>query len=137
MVRGIRVGLDARDVTELERLARSAETSVEGVASRFLRERIREEAFLQLEYRDLGADRQMCIKGSRLTVWQVVMVARHFGMDPALVAEHLEHPLENIRAALAYAAAYHDEIDPIVEEVASTTFEDLKRRVPGLVKARV
>jgi uncharacterized protein (DUF433 family) len=131
------VGLDARDGAELEGLARSTGASVDEIAARFLRERIREEAFPSLEYRGTGADRQMCIKGNRLTVWQVAMVARHFGMDPSLVAEHLEHPLENIRAALAYAAAYHDEIDPIVEEVASTTFEDLKRHVPGLVKARV
>ena len=121
----------------MESLARQADTSVEDIAARLLRERIREEAFPQLEYRDTAAGRDICIKGNRLCVWQVALVARHFGMDPSLVAEHLQHPLENIRAALAYAAAYHDEIGPIVEEAASTTFEDLKRRVPGLVKAQV
>jgi uncharacterized protein (DUF433 family) len=135
--RAIRLGLDAKDDAELERLARSTDVSVKEVATRLLREKIREEAFPQLEYRDSAAGRQVYVKGERLTVWQIVMVARHFEMDAALVAEHLEHPLEDIQAALAYAATYPEEIDPIVDEVASTTFEDLKRVIPGLIEARV
>ncbi len=129
--------LDAKDDADLSRLARSADLSAEEVATTLWREKIREEAFPQLEYGDSAVGRQVYVKGQRLTVWQIVMLARHLNMDAALVAAHLEHPLEDIRAALAYAATYPEEIDPVVDEVASTTFEDLQRVIPGLIKARV
>jgi uncharacterized protein (DUF433 family) len=70
------------------------------------------------------------VKGSRLKVWQVAMYARNPDMDAAKIAALLDFPEYQIAGALAYAKAYPEEIDPIIEYVENFTFEDLKRIVP-------
>jgi uncharacterized protein (DUF433 family) len=54
------------------------------------------------------------VKGTSLAVWEVVLVARQLGMDARRVAEHLEWPEERVRAALSYAEAYPEEVEPPV-----------------------
>jgi uncharacterized protein (DUF433 family) len=119
----------------LERLARQLSRSVGATASLLLREKLREEAFPLIEFRSSAVGRQAYVKGHRVTVWQVLWLAREFDMDAHRVAEHLQWGEEPVQEALAYARAYPEEIEPILDEVESTTFEDLKRRVPWIREA--
>lgn len=137
MPRALQLQLNTKDEQRLRRRAKDLGVSVEEAAAELLREKVREEAFPRLEFRDSAAGRQVYIKGHRLTVWQVVMVARDFEMDAARVADHLEQDAEDMEAALSYAAAYPEDINPALEYVDNFTFEDLKRIVPRAEKFRV
>lgn len=64
-------------------------------------------------------------------------MARDYGTDPRRTAEHLEVPEQKVCAALAYAQAYPDEINSLLEEVDSFTFQDLKRVVPWAHEIRL
>jgi uncharacterized protein (DUF433 family) len=97
-----------------------------------LREKLREEEFPFLEFRDSAAGRQAFVKGRRVTVWQVLLLARDYEMNAERVAEHLQFPLDWVVSALQYAKAFPQEIEPIVEEVESMTIEDLRRILPSI-----
>ena len=137
MSKAVRVQLKPKDQDLLQRRADSLGVSVEQAAAILLQEKVREMVFPELEFRDSAVGRQVYVKGERLTVWQVVMVARDFGADAVGVAEHLETDPKAMEAALAYAAAYPEEIDPILDYVESFTFEDLKRIIPSAREIRV
>jgi hypothetical protein len=67
----------------------------------------------------------------------VVLVARGLDMEAQRVAQHLEWPVEKVESALAYAAAYPQEVDPIVDDVETMTYERLKQRIPWLKLAKL
>lgn len=130
MSRVVSLRLKPQESVKLERLARQFGRTPGETASLLLKEKLREEEFPFIQFRNTIVGRQAHVEGSGLKVWEVVMVARDYDMDPRRTAEHLEVPEQKICAALAYAQVYPDEINPILEEVDSFTFEDLKRIVP-------
>ena len=66
--------------------------------------------FAGIEFRDTGIGRQAYLRGTRLAVWMVALVARDFGDDGAAVAAHLGLTAAEVALARAYAGAYPDEI---------------------------
>ena len=135
MSRVVSLRLKADEGKRLERIAREFSRSVGATASLLLREKLREEEFPFIEFRNSPVGRQAYIKRQRVTVWQVLWLARHYDMDAGRVGQHLGWREEPVHSALAYARAYPDEIEPIVDEVESTSYEDLKRRIPWIEKA--
>lgn len=125
------------EASRLGRLARRLRRSPGQAAALLLTEKLREEEFPFIEFRDSLVGRQAYIKGSSLAVWEVVLVARHHELDARRTAEHLEWPEEKVQAALVYAEAYPDEVLPAVEEVESFTFADLKRILPWAREVKV
>lgn len=114
----------------LERLARLFRRSMGETAALLLEEKLKEEEFAFIEFRDSSVGRQACIQGTSLAVWEVVLVAQDLGMDGAAVARHLSWPIAKVQAALAYAAANPEEIEPIADEVRATSLERMKVSVP-------
>jgi uncharacterized protein (DUF433 family) len=104
-------------------------------AALLLEEKLKEEEFPFIEFRDSPVGRQAHVQGSSLAVWEVVLVAKDLGGEAAAVARHLDWPIEKVHAALGYAAANADEIDPVVDEVRSTTYEQLRTALPWLREA--
>lgn len=94
-------------------------------------EALREEEFAGIEFRNTAIGRQPYVKRSGMTVWEILMVARRFDLDAEQTAAHLEQPIERIRAALHYDAAYRPEID---QAIADNEYgeERLKRLLPNL-----
>lgn len=138
MSRVVSLRVKDRDAQRLERVARRFGRSVGSTAALLLAEKLKEEEFPLIEIRDTAAGRQPYIKGTRLAVWQVVMMAKDLDMDARKVAEALEFVREaQVQAALNYAQAHADEIDPVVEYVENFTFEDLKRIVPWAQQIQV
>jgi len=135
MSRVISVRLKDEQAAQLDRLARQFERSPSATAALLLAEKLTEEQFPLLEFRDTILGRELFVKGSRLKIWQVVMVARGYGMDAGRVAEELMDREQGIESALAYAEAHPDEVNQTLEQVESFTFEDLKRIVPWAKKA--
>jgi hypothetical protein len=100
----------------LQRAARALNRTPAAAAALLLEEALRERDFPFIEFRDSAIGRQAYLQGSRLTVWQAVIVARSFGGDVAATAAHLDLPVNQAAALLAYAAAYRDEIETAIAD---------------------
>ena len=96
-----------------------------------LEESLLEAEFSLVEYRDSPIGRQPYMKGSGLAIWEVIMIAKDFGMDAELIAEYYPYPVENIRAAITFYHAYRDEIDEAIE-ANNIGFEGLQRILPDI-----
>ncbi len=118
-------------VARLERAARRFGRTPSEAAALLLEEALRQREFAFVEFRDSPAGRQAYLQSTRLSVWQVASLARSFGGDAARTAAHLEVPAITVAAALAYAAAYPDEIDAAIAD-NDRPVADLIRLVPNL-----
>src|SRR5262249_35182692 len=98
----------------------------------FIEESMREAEYANIEFRDSVIGRQAYMKDSNLAVWEVIMIARDHDMDPERVAAYFRRSRAWVNAALHYYMAFRDEIDPVLEDNRSMTFEKLKRLLPNL-----
>jgi uncharacterized protein (DUF433 family) len=137
MSRVVSMRLREEEADRLLRLSRRLRRSVSETAALLITEKLREEEFPLIEFRGSPLGRQAYVKGTSLAVWEVLLVARQLGMDARRVAEHLGWPEERVRAALNYAEAYPEEVEPLVSEAEGVTFERLKRRLPWLERVSV
>lgn len=128
--RVISLRLKRGPAARLERLARLFRRSIGETAALLLDEKLKEEEFAFIEFRDSPLGRQACIQGTSLAVWEVVLIATSLEMDPVRIARHVSWPIEKVHAALAYASANATEIDVIVEDVRETTIEQVRATVP-------
>lgn len=127
------VSLRLPDVTaeRLRRVAKRAGRSVNEVGARWIEESLRVGEFADIEFRDFGGERHACIRG-HLQVWQLIMVARFYDMDPQRTADHFRWPVARVLAGLHYYEAYPEEIDIPLAENDAMTAKDLKRLIPNL-----
>jgi uncharacterized protein (DUF433 family) len=81
-------------------------------------------------FRDSPVGRQAYVLGRRVAVWQVVSIVRAYGGDVEAAARHLEWPIARVQAALAYAAAYPDEIEAAIEDNARYNLGTVSQMLP-------
>jgi hypothetical protein len=137
--RVISLRLKDDDLKRLDRVARKHAHSAGAAAALLLHEKLREEDFPFVEFRDSAVGRQAYVKGHRLTVWEVVYFTRQWGLDAKQYAEYLQWPEYLVEVALDYARSFPDEIEPLVAEIKaeSLTFDDIKRIVPWIQEVKV
>ena len=123
--------LQDRQMSRLQRYARSLGKTPGEVSAMLIEEQIREADFAFIEFRASSIGRQAYMKGSRLAVWWVVHVAQEYEMDAALLAAHFQRPEVWARAALNYYEAFPTEIDFAIADHRATDFEMLKRSLPA------
>jgi len=114
----------------IRQIARREKRSVNEVGVRIVEEWLRQQRFAHIEFRSFQGERHACFK-DRLQVWQVIMVARDYGMDVEKTAEHLSLRPEQVQSALNYYEDYPEEIDPVLRE-NDLGYEQLKERLPSL-----
>ena len=131
MSRVVSLRLQDEQFERLRRAARQLSRTPSEAAALLLEESLREREFAFIEFRDTRAGREAFLKGTRLKVWQVVMVARGHEGDLARVAEHVGKPVVQIQAALTYAAAYPDEMAAALAD-NDTSEAELRRLIPNL-----
>jgi uncharacterized protein (DUF433 family) len=137
MSRVVSMRLKEAEADRLLRLSRRLRRSVSETAALLVSEKLREEEFVLIEFRSSPLGRQPYVKGTSLAVWEVVLLARQLGMDARRAAEHLAWPEERVQAALTYAEAYPEEVEPLVDKAEAVTFDQLKRRLPWLERVSV
>jgi uncharacterized protein (DUF433 family) len=115
---------------ELRLIARREHRSVSEIGARLIEEGLRQNRFPYIEFRSFNGERHACIQGA-LQVWQVIMVARGYGMDAEKVASHLCLKPEQVQAAINYYKAYPAEIDQALEE-NNIGEERLRQMFPNL-----
>lgn len=137
MSKVISLRLKEDDAKRIDRLARRHSRSAGATASMLLREKLREEEFPYIEFRNSSLGRLAYVKGHRLAVWQIVYFTRQWEMDARQYAEYLKWPEYLVQAALDYAKTFPEEIEPQVAEADSLTFEDIKRIAPWIEEVKV
>jgi hypothetical protein len=121
----------------LTRIARRMGRTPSEAGAMLIEEALRRSEFAFVDFRDSTVGRQAYVQGSSLAVWEVVFVARDYGMDAAKTAEHLGWPLAKVQAALNYADAYPDEIAAALDDNDAYDFEAAKRLLPGITLIEV
>jgi uncharacterized protein (DUF433 family) len=94
----------------VELLARQFGHRPAQVGARLVEEGLRRRDFPQIELRDTVAGRVAYLAGTRFAVYWVVRAVRD-RLKPEEFAREFEVPFEHVRAAVAYAAAFPDEIE--------------------------
>lgn len=102
-----------------------------------LREKLRQEEYAFIGFRDSPLGREAWVPGTGMAVWEVAMVARAFQVNAKATARHLELPERLIQAALNYAGAFPEEIGAALAENDAADFEALRRTLPGLQRVIV
>lgn len=123
--------LKEHQLGRLERFARRHGKGAGEAAAMLLEEALRSQEHPLIEFRDSALGRHAFVQGTSLAVWEVVRLARHFDGDPRRLAEHLEWSEIKVRAALAYAERYRDEIELALRD-AETSLAELRALVPNL-----
>ncbi len=126
----ISLRLKEDQIERLKRMARRLGRSASETGVRLVEEGLRRSEFGLIDFRDSAAGRQAHVQGGSLAVWEVVMVARHYQMDAARTAEHLEWPEARVKAALEYASAFPEEIETALEDHDRCDWESLSRLLP-------
>jgi uncharacterized protein (DUF433 family) len=136
--RVVSLRLKEAEAEYLTRQARVLQRSIGETAALLLSEKLKEEAFPYIEFRQTVRGRVPYVKSTRLAVWQVVMVGRDLDMSATRVVEHLGWPsIEQIQAALNFYAAYPDSVDVDLDHADSMTPEKLRQTLPALKVVRV
>lgn len=105
----ISVRLPVERVARIEREAKRLGRKVSQVAADFIEEGVRRREHPQVEIRETAAGRVAYVKGTRFTV-QWVVEARAEGTTADTFARAYGVSSDQLRAALAYAAAFAEEI---------------------------
>ncbi len=126
----ISMRLPARSGERLKRMANRHGWTTSDASARLVEEGLRRAEFAFIDFRDSAAGRQACLQGSSLAVWEVMLIARGYGNDPAAVARHLRWPQVKVQAAFNYARAFPHEIEIALSENAAMDAESLGRMLP-------
>src|SRR5947207_15871521 len=104
MSQPISLGVSDEPVSRLDRFARMLGNGMTRTRAGvlLLDEALREEEFAGIEFRNTFIGRQPFVKQSGMAVWEFIMVARDFDMDPERTAGHLECPPDSVKIALTY-----------------------------------
>jgi hypothetical protein len=120
--------------SQAERLARTARRmgrTPSETAALLLEEALRQDEFALIEFRDSPVGRQAYLKGSRLTLWQIVEFADQIDRDVQRIADLLEIPPAAVHAAINYAESYPEEIAFAIQDNHKSV-DELRRLIPGL-----
>ncbi len=124
--------LTHQEADELVSLAALRHEKPASIGARFVREGVRRARFPAIEFRDGDPARVAYLAGTRWPVWMIVSLVEELGQDLERAAEQLQRPAALVRLALAYAAAYPEEIKAARDLAARRDFEGLQRLVPNL-----
>jgi uncharacterized protein (DUF433 family) len=132
----ISMRLQADSGRRLKRLASRHGWTTSEAGARLVEEGLRRTEFAFIDFRDSVVGRRACIQGSSLAVWEIVMLLRSYEGDAAAVAKHLRWPEAKVAAAIQYAEAYPEEIEPALEDNDATDLEAVKRMLPQAAEVK-
>ena len=126
----INVELRDEQAARLDQFANGLRKTRGEATAQLIEEGLRHAEFPAIEFRDSAAGRQAYVVGSGLAVWEVLMVANGYGLDPVATAHHLQLYRELVAQALRYASAFESEIHGALEENRAITAEKLRGSLP-------
>ena len=136
MARDVTLRLPDETAARLEATAKKEGRSLSETGARSIEEWLREQEFPEVDFMTFNDERHACVKGF-MQIWQLVMVARHYGLDVEKTAEYFPIPAHRIQNAFDYYLAYPEEIDRALAENDSWTYERMKESLPQLERFSV
>jgi len=97
------------------------------LVSEYVEEVARGHQFCHIEFRSTPLGRMAYVSGTRTAVWLIVDLVRQGKGNVKTVAKLRDWPESKVQAALNYAKAFPEEIEPLIESAHRVTFEDLQR----------
>jgi uncharacterized protein (DUF433 family) len=97
------------------------------VLAEYAEEMARMYRFCHIEFRDTPLGRMAYVEGTRTAVWLVCDLVRQNKGDIVKTAARQEWPASKVRAAVNYAKAYPEEIEPLIERAQGMTEEHLRQ----------
>lgn len=122
--------LSEKTEARLQRLARRLGKTPSETGAMLIEESLRANEFAYIEFRNSSVGRQAYLKNSRLAVWEIIMLAEQYQLNIEKTANHLQKPIEWIKAALNYAEAYSEEISLAIEDSLTINYQTIKRTLP-------
>jgi uncharacterized protein (DUF433 family) len=123
----------------VERLANRFGHKPAQLGARLVEEGLRRRDFPQIDLRETAGGRVAYLAGTRFAVYWIAQAIRK-GPRPEQFARQYELPVAHVRAALAYAAAFPDEINADIEHAKANQqwieSQDASHRVPESTEAR-
>jgi uncharacterized protein (DUF433 family) len=114
----------------LQRKARRLGRSASETGAILLEESLRREEFAFIDFRDSPVGRHAFLRGSRLSVWMIVKIARSYAGSVQKTADHLHRLPVQIQAALNYARAFPEEIESAIKDNDSYDFTRISQMLP-------
>lgn len=136
MARDVTLRLPDETAARLEATAQREGRSVSETGARSIEEWLWLNEFPEIEFRTFNGERHACVKGF-MQIWQLVMVAQGWDLDVEITAKYFPIPAHRIRNAFDYYRAYSEEIDQVIAENDSWTYERLKESLPQLERFSV
>lgn len=124
--------MTASEKQELERAAALCGQLPAPLAAVYVREGVRRTRFPAIDFRDGAPGRVAYLAGSRWPVWLIVDLVNECRGDTTEAARQMQKPEPLVKMALAYAAAYPEEIEASLQLRAERDFEGMKRVLPTL-----
>ena len=124
-------------LTALEKGNLDADARMKGIpsgtaAAAYISEGVRRSQFPAVEFRNGSRGRVAYLVGSRWPVWMIVELVKELAGDIEAAAARIRKPAGLVTMALAYAAAYPEEINDCLTLHAHRDFIGLKETLPGL-----
>lgn len=85
----------------------------------------RKHRFCHIEFRDTPLGRMAYVEGTRSAVWLICDLVRQHGGNIKKTARKHEWPETRVRAAVNYARAYPEEIEPLIERAHRVSAETI------------
>lgn len=95
--------------------------SVSATLQMLLEEKLRQERFPGIVFRDTGIGRQAFVVDTGLGVWEIMLLLRAYNGSTVDVAGHLQAPSHLVDVAVKYADAYDEEIRQLIDDHDSVT----------------
>jgi hypothetical protein len=128
----ISVRLTALEKGNLDADARMKGIPVGTAAAAYISEGVRSSQFPAVEFRNGSPGRVAFLVGSRWPVWMIVELVKELDGNIETASAEIRKPAALVKMALAYAAAYPQEINDCLELHAHRDFAGLKEILPGL-----
>ena len=126
----INVELQDEQAVRLDRFANGLRKSRGEANAQLIEEGLRHAEFPAIEFRDSSVGREACVRGSRLAVWEVLMIAEGYELEVRKTAQHLQLDHDHVSQALHYASAFESEVRRELDENRAVTPEKLRDSLP-------
>ncbi len=121
------VRLDDGTCRMIRQISKSRGRTPSDLLAEYAEEITRKHRFCHIEFRDTPMGRMAYVEGTRSAVWLVCDLARRNKDDIHETARLHGWQESKVRAAVNYAEAYPEEIEPLIERAANVTEQTLRQ----------
>ncbi len=111
----------------IRQIAQSHGRTPSDLLAEYAEEIARQHRFCHIEFRQTPLGRMAYVEGTRCAVWLICDLVRQNGNNIARTAKRHQWPETKVRAAMNYARAYPEELEPLIERAGNMTEETLRQ----------